>query len=145
MSGMFFGYPFSLLSNGMSHSNEKGEDLTPTRVQLAVGLIRHFHEQMADKIAVTDTSSESYEGRKLEVEEQEVFMNSCKLVTAYLRGQFVPTEEEKQARAVGEQKRRTYLRCPQCGGARHVALGKRCDLCEGSGSVYCEPANCAGE
>jgi hypothetical protein len=65
---------------------------------MAMALWQQMSEQMLPIVAANDVGFHELEPRQLEVEEKEVFHTACKTLTAYMRGDFVPTKEEKETR-----------------------------------------------
>jgi hypothetical protein len=120
-----------------NQQRQERPDRIPQRVQVAMAMLRQLSEKTDIKIAVNDVGFQEYEGQKLEPEEQQVFLTSCKLLTTYLEGTMKLTKEEK--RETDPNAERSLIRCPQCLGQQHV-LGKSCDLCRGQGRLSCVPA-----
>lgn len=115
-------------------------DQVPRRVAVAMSLWQQVSQQLTPQIAVNDVGFERMEPRKLEVEEQEMVLTACKLLTCYMQGGFKLTKDEEKQAKRAEQGRVTVIRCPNCMGQRQFK-GQPCDLCEGGGSLTTRPTD----
>lgn len=133
---MFMPFPMFMQQPQQQRETEQ----VPKRVSVALHLWHEMSNQLSPGLAANDVGFEAIEPRQLEVEEKELFVSVCKLLTNYLQGGFKLTKDEERIAKEQKQGRRTFMRCPACGGTRHFQ-GKTCDLCEGGGSLMVQPAD----
>lgn len=94
MNPMMMQYPLVI-----QREPDRSEERIPKRVAAAFELLTILNHKQCPKIVGGDiggmSTSTQHDGTELEIEEKEAFRASCKLLTAYVNGEYVQSPLEK--------------------------------------------------